>query len=168
MTEFGGCTGYRYENPSTELCHVTFYRRGRDRRNGGPPPRLANRGRGRERNNYRGDRDRERSGFNDRGGFGDRGGFNDVGRYNDRNSYEQNGEEDWDAEMAGGNEMREQRRGDRDRGGFGDRGRGRGRGGFGRPASRGGWVECLVFSLCWWFFFWLIGFSFCLFLESST
>lgn len=95
-------------------------RRGRDRRNGVPPPRLANRGRGRERNSYRGDRDRDRSGFNDRGGFGDRS------SYNDRSNF--NGEEDWDAEVSAG-DLREQRRNERDRGYAGDRGRGRGRGG---------------------------------------
>ncbi|XP_070173738.1 protein lingerer-like isoform X4 [Littorina saxatilis] len=107
-------------------------RGGRDRRNGGPIPRLANRGRGRERNNYRGDRDRDRS-----------GNVNEKPNYNDRNTNTFNGEEDWEAEVGGGGntDFREQRRGDRDSRGFGgDRGRGRGRGGgFGRPStSRGG------------------------------
>ncbi|KAK7475145.1 hypothetical protein BaRGS_00033637 [Batillaria attramentaria] len=87
-------------------------RRGRDRRNGGPPPRLA-RGRGRDRNfggSGGGNRDRDRSNFNG----------------------EQEREADWDAEPIDTHNRRPER------GQFGERGRGRGRGGFGRPSARGG------------------------------
>ncbi|KAL8577437.1 hypothetical protein ACOMHN_048072 [Nucella lapillus] len=107
-------------------------RRGRDRRNGGPPPRLANRGRGRERNNYRGDRDR------DRGGFGSR----NYGDQNERStSYNEveavNGEEDWGAEILANREQHttkdyREKRVDRDRGFGGDRDRS-----FGADRDRG-------------------------------
>lgn len=90
-------------------------RRGRDRRNGGPPPRLA-RGRGRDRNHFGGgggvgNRDRDRSNFNG----------------------EPEREEDWDTEPISDSRDRRPERGQ-----FGERGRGRGRGGFGRPSARGG------------------------------
>ncbi|XP_025077010.1 ubiquitin-associated protein 2-like isoform X3 [Pomacea canaliculata] len=107
----------RFEAPS---------RRGRDRRSGGPIPRLV-RIRGRGTNNFSGNRDRE-------GGR--------INRDNrDRSSYSgeresQEKEADWDTDTT---ELRE-KRGDNERSAGRERGRGRGRGmggGFGRRGGRG-------------------------------